>query len=431
MKRTISDKDIIILGGGLAGLSAAHFLGRDVTVLEAEEKPGGLCRSFKKDGFTYDIGGHILFSRDTGLLEEITGWLGKNLVRRRRNNQVRYRDRFVKYPFENGLSALDKKDIYECLITFLDRPEFEPVNLEEWCYARFGKGIAEKYLIPYNRKIWKRDLKELSLLWVDRIPDPPREDIVKAALGIETEGYTHQLNFYYPKRGGIEGLIKSLIDQVPNIQTNFRVKKILKKTEGWEITEGNRSVSGKRIISTIPIFELINSLESVPDEVRDALKGLQYNSVIVVMIGVNHDGLKGKTAVYIPDPDILAHRVCFLKEFSPQNAPPGKSHLIAEITVPPLDPLLEEDNDVIINRVIDDLEEICGFRRSEVISSEVRSFQYGYVVYDLEYEKNTGIIYDYLDSLGIYYAGRFGSFKYINMDATIRMSKELIERINE
>ena len=423
------NKDTIILGGGLSGLSVAHYLGEDCLVLEAEETPGGLCRSFNKEGFTYDIGGHIIFSKDRNLLDEITGWLGENVDQKRRNNQILYGDRFVKYPFENGLSALDRQDIYECLISFLNRSDLIPDNLEEWCYARFGDGIAEKYLIPYNRKIWKRDLKELSLLWVDRIPDPSREDIVKSALGIETEGYTHQLHFYYPRSGGIESLIHGLLKKLSAVQTGFRVKKIIKKNNGWEITDGDRSILGKRIISTIPIFDLINSLENVPDEVRDALKGLQYNSVIVVMIGVNHEGLKGRTALYIPDPDILAHRVCYLNEFSSGNAPEGKSHLIAEITVPPGDPLLGGKDSELVDRVATDLKDICGFSKDDIITSDVKRIQYAYVVYDLEYEKNTRIIYDYLDSLGICYSGRFGSFKYINMDATVKMAKELVDSL--
>lgn len=422
-------EETIILGGGLTGLSAAHFLGRKCLILEAEEIPGGLCRSFNQAGFTYDIGGHILFSKDGLLLDEITGWLGENVDRKRRNNQIRYRDRFVKYPFENGLSALDRQDVYECLISFLNRPDLIPENLEEWCYARFGRGIAEKYLIPYNRKIWKRDLKEMSLLWVDRIPDPSREEIVKSALGIETEGYVHQLNFFYPMRGGIQALIQSLLNQLPEVQTGFRVKKIIRKARGWEISDGERSITGEKIISTIPIFDLINSLENVPDEVRGALKRLQYNSVIVVMIGVNHEGLTGRTALYIPDPDILAHRVCYLKEFSSWNAPEGRSHLIAEITVPPGDPLLGWEDSKLVERVAADLKDICGFSEDDIIASDVKRMEYAYVVYDLEYEKNTGIIYDYLESIGIYYAGRFGSFKYINMDACVKMAKDLVGRL--
>jgi len=422
-------EETIILGGGLTGLSTAHYLGGDCRILEAEERPGGLCRSFHKDGFTYDIGGHILFSKNGLLLDEITGWLGDNVERKRRNNQILYHDRFIKYPFENGLSALKREDIYDCLISFLNRPALEPKNLEEWCYARFGKGIAEKYLIPYNKKIWKRDLREMSLLWVDRIPDPSREDIVKSALGIETEGYVHQLNFFYPRERGIEGLIQGLLGNLPPVQTGFRINKITRENEGWRISDGNRSVTGKRIISTIPIFALINSLENVPDEVQAALTSLQYNSVVVVMIGVSHEGLKGRTALYIPDPAILAHRVCFLKEFSSANAPADQSHLIAEITMPPDDPFLQQDDGLIIDRVATDLKDICGFTGEDIITAEVKRFQYAYVVYDLDYEENTRVIYNYLDSIGIYYAGRFGSFKYINMDACVDMSKKLVKSL--
>ncbi len=421
----------LVLGGGLAGLTAAYYLGGDCPVLEAESVPGGLCRSFSQDGFVFDLGGHILFSRDQSILREMTGWLGENVGRKRRNNQIRYRDRFVKYPFENGLAALDREDIYECLISFLNRPDLTPENLQEWCYARFGSGIAEKYLLPYNRKIWKRDLKQMSLLWVDRIPDPSQEEIVKSALGIETEGYRHQLNFYYPKRGGIEALLRSLTAFVSDLRTGFRVKKIVKKPGGWEISDGRQTVFGKTLISTIPVFDLVRALDNVPVSVVNAVGNLEYNSLIVVMLGVDNDSLRGKTAIYIPDPEVLAHRVCFLKEFSDFNAPGRRSHLIAEITVPPGDPLLGWTDDRLVNRVVSDLQDICGISKKDVTASVVKRIACAYVVYDLDYEKNRAIVFDYLDQQGIHYAGRFGSFRYLNMDAVIRMSKDLIGRIDE
>ena len=156
----------------------------------------------------------------------MTGWLGKNLHQQRRNNQIWYQDRFVKYPFENGLAALKKQDVYECLMGFLEREAGKnPHNLEDWCRFRFGEGIAGKYLLPYNDKIWKRAAKDISVHWVERIPSPPTEDIVKSAVGIETEGYTHQLNFFYPTRGGIEALIRSLAKDL-RVQSGFRVNKL-------------------------------------------------------------------------------------------------------------------------------------------------------------------------------------------------------------
>lgn len=418
------------MGGGLSGLATAHYLGGNCVVLEAGEEPGGLCRSFNKGGFVYDIGGHILFSKNQDILNEMVGWLGDNVERKYRRNQIWYKGRYVKYPFENGLAALDKEEIYECLISFLYRRPGRPRNLEEWFYCRFGKGMADKYLLPYNRKIWKRDLEKMSTLWVDRVPDPAQEDVVKSAIGIETEGYTHQLNFFYPRRDGINALIKSLLRYVPDVQTGFRVKKIRFKNGRWEISNDVRSVLGERIISTIPIFDLIGALDNVPERVKDATRKLQYNSLILVMIGVKHEGLSKKTALYVPDPSILPHRVCFMKYFSQFNAPEGYSHLVAEISVPPGDRLLEMDDDFLVEMVRSDLKELCDFSEDDIVAADVKRLRYAYVVYDLDYEKNTKIIYDYLGSLGINCAGRFGSFKYLNMDMCVQMAKDLVHSLS-
>ena len=100
------------------------------------------------------------------------------------------------------------------MIDYLKNDSPEPANLEEWGYHAFGRSISEKYFLPYNRKIWKTEPREMGLDWVGRVPKPPVEDVVKSALGIETEGYTHQLHFRYPLRGGFEALV-TRIDRRP------------------------------------------------------------------------------------------------------------------------------------------------------------------------------------------------------------------------
>lgn len=417
--------ETLILGGGISGLAVAHYLGGDCTVLEAAETPGGLCRSYAKDGFVYDIGGHILFSKNPEVLGEMMSWLGDNVHQRRRNNQIWYKDRFVKYPFENGLAVLEKEEILEILLTFLRRPEMVPQNLHEWCHARFGKGLAEKYLIPYNEKIWKRDLRDMSLHWVERVPSPPMEDVLRSAIGIETEGYTFQLNFHYPKQGGYESVIRGLADKVPKIVTRFRAQSVRRKGKQWEVSDGTRTFTGERLISTIPVFDLMGCLEKVPDTVQTAVAGLQYNPMLVVMVGVNHEGLSDRTAIYLPDPKVLAHRVCYMKYFSEANGPTGCSHLIAEITVPPGDPLLSASDDAITARVINDLKDICGFTANEVVATEVRRIPYAYPVYDMSYSKNTETYYAYLDAQEIQFTGRFAAFKYVNSDKCVEMAKSL------
>ncbi|MCB2225980.1 MAG: FAD-dependent oxidoreductase [Desulfarculaceae bacterium] len=425
-----TEVETIILGGGLTGLSLAQYLDHESLVLEAKERPGGLCRSFVKDGFTYDIGGHILFSRDSELLAQLTGWLEGNLLEQRRNNQIWFRDRFVKYPFENGLYALEKQDIFDCLMGFLERSDAEPSNLDEWCRFRFGEGLAGKYLIPYNDKIWKRAAKDISVHWVERIPSPPTADVVKAAIGIETEGYTHQLNFLYPQRGGIEALIHALAQGV-NLKTGFRATSIKKTSAGWEVSDGNETYACRRLISTIPVMNLAACLQGAPDDARQACDALQYNSIILVMLGVGHEGLSDKSAVYIPDPAILPHRVCYMSYFSPHNAPQGSSHLVAEITVPPGDKLLAAGEDELVGRVAEQVAGLCGITPAEVTASDVQKIKYAYVVYDLAYLSNRERVYNWLDGLGLHTCGRFGSFEYLNMDQCLERARDLAAKLNQ
>ncbi len=422
------NKEILVLGGGLSGLAVSHYLKGKCTILEANDVPGGLCRSFQKDGFFYDIGGHIMFSKNKSVLNEMVSWLGDNVHKRYRINHIWFKDRFVKYPFENGLSVLEKQDIYECLISFLNRPkDIAPDNLEDWLICRFGEGISKKYLIPYNKKIWKRDTNVLATDWVERIPSPPTEDIVKSAIGIETEGYKHQLHFYYPKQGGINSLIHSLSDHAPGLKTGFKVTSVKKKGSEWEISNGAETFYSETLISTIPVFELFAALENVPQKVKKALDNLQYNSLVLGMVGVNHEGMKERAAAYIPDPEILPHRVCFMKYFTDNNAPEGKSNIIAEITVPPDDNLLKTDNEVILEKIVDGVKDICGFSKNEIIATDMKKLKYTYVIYDMDYNKNVNTVLGYLKSLGIYYTGRFGSFQYINMDRCVEMAKELVQ----
>ena len=422
--------ETIILGGGLTGLSLAQYLEGETLVLEAEARPGGLCRSFVKDGFTYDIGGHILFSRDSELLAQLTSWLEGNLLEQRRNNQIWFKDRFVKYPFENGLYALEKEDIFQCLMGFLERSNAEPSNLEEWCRFRFGQGISEKYLIPYNDKIWKRPAADISVHWVERIPSPPTSDVVKAAIGIQTEGYTHQLNFLYPERGGIESLTNALAQGV-NLVTGFRAGAIKKTATGWQVSNGEDTYTCRRLISTIPVMDLAACLDGAPDDAKSACAALQYNSVILVMLGVGHTGLADKSAVYIPDPALLPHRVCYMSYFSPNNAPEGSSHLVAEITVPPGDALLSASEDELVGRVAGDVSELCGISQSEIIASQAQRIKHAYVVYDRDYLSNRAKVYQWLDGLGLYTCGRFGSFEYLNMDQCLERARDLAAELNK
>lgn len=419
-----------ILGGGISGLTLQRFLRHPSEVLERGAVPGGLCRTFWKDGFGFDLGGHILFSKYPHVNELIDRLLEGNLNHCRRANQVLFKGRYVKYPFENDLGTLEQQDCYECLIDYLKNDYPEPANFEEWAYYTFGRSIADKYLIPYNRKIWKREPRELGLEWVSRIPRPPMEDVVRSALGIATEGYTHQLHFRYPLQGGAEALVQAMIEDPALVHCEAVVQSIRREGKHWTVADGQATRHYDHLVLAFPIHEAIRCFTDVPGEVREAVSRLRYNALRIAFLAVNNTSLMDRSAVYIPDPTVLPHRVCFMGYFSPYLVRPGTSSLVAEVTTPSGDRIDQLTNDDFLDRVVGDLDRIGILRREDVILRDTRRVEYAYPVYDLAYTGNVQIVRRYFASLGIDLLGRFAEFDYINADECIHRALQLAEKLN-
>lgn len=424
-----------ILGGGLTGLSVGFLLkqrGIDFEILEKEKECGGLMRSVCEDGFTFDSGGsHIIFSKDRKAMDFLCNSLGKNIVKNRRNTKILFKNRLVKYPFENGLSDLPFIDRLECLKYFLEtlsERHRKPENLKQWFYYTFGKGIAEKYLIPYNEKIWKYPPDKTSTEWVERIPNPPVEDIIKSFIGFETGGYSHQLYFYYPRSGGIEAIIKSLLSETEEkTRTGMEITGIEKKGSKWIVSASEKTMEYDRLVSTIPIDNLANYMK-LPENVRKAIENLKYNSLISVMIGVSGEKISDLSWLYIPDPEIITHRISFPSNYSPCNSPEGTSSILAEITCRFGDDIWKMGDEEVTKRVVDDLEKLGILKKSEVCFSRVAKMKHAYVINDIEYRKNNEIVQDHFRKMGLILVGRFSEFKYLNMDGCVRSAMDFVER---
>ena len=422
-----------ILGGGLSGLTLARLLqeqGEEVVVLEAELEYGGLCRSKTDQGFTFDTGGsHIIFSRDDEVLAFMRRMIAGNEQRNNRTTKIFYKQQFVKYPFENGLSDLPPEDRFFCINEFIktliavEKGEIPaPVNFREWIYYTFGKGIAECYMIPYNEKIWKYPTDKMSLHWVDgRIPRPPVEDVIKSAIGIETEGYTHQSVFSYPLDGGITTLVRAIARPIePCIKTGFRVTSITKSGNIWQISNGDERIQADQCICTMPVQHLFPCLDDVPSDVKNAADALKYNSLVCVNIGITGP-VPGISWLYVPDPAVgRTNRISFPSGYSRHVAPDGCSAILAEITHQPGDDVADMTNDELISEVVDMLQSIQILHKDQIVYSSVQRQPFAYVVYDLDYQKNIATVKKYCKEIDIPLVGRFAQFEYLNMDGCIR-----------
>jgi protoporphyrinogen oxidase len=423
------NKKIAILGGGLAGLTLANLLQKkyDVTVFEKDSVPGGLCRSFIFNGFTFDIGGHIIFSKDQTILDFMVKTVGlKNLYKNPGRDAIVYKGKFVNYPFETDLAKLGKNESYECLYDYFINDKKNPKDFHQWLHFTFGKSLAEKYLVPYNRKVWKIDPKELDMNWVAKIPKPNPEEMIKSCMGIPFDIKFARKDFYYPKKGGIQALTDNLAKNIKNLHLNSEVSSLKKNHRGWKIQVNNEKFEFDDIISTIPVFHLFNILGKSPKKVSSALKKMRYNSIAIVCLGIDSKNITEKTAFYFPDEDFFPNRVCFMKNFSPETAPKGKSSIICEITFHPQGKISKTKDGIIINNAIKGLEKRGIIPKNKVIFQKLLKFPYAYVVYDKNYSKQTKVVYDWLKKENIKTVGRFAEFQYLNMDACIRHAFDFV-----
>ena len=431
--------NVCILGAGWAGLLTARRLQKsnykDITLIESlnSGQLGGLLKSVEIDGFTFDCGGpHILFSRNSDILSEITGLLKLNAIKKIRNNFVYYKNKFIPYPFENGIYQLMPEErvkivsgIIHRMIYNAQHSDWYPSNFLDWIVGFFGDEMAKEYLIPYNEKIWKRPLDKIAVDWVftpGRLPFPDLENMLLTVAGIENTGYREQSFFFYPKSGGISALYNSLLEDVSNkgskILTNLRITNIkINKDKSFNI---NDKVNARNLVSTIPLPELLLSLDNGIDY-KDLAMKFDYNRVIIVGIAI-----KGKTpsqtTVYVPDPRIIFHRYTWMSALiPPKNS--NDSNLIVEITVPKNEKIQIEN---LKKKVFRDLLEM-GIVNDEnsILFTRVWVNTYGYPIYSLNHNEIRDEAMKIIGEYGIKSVGRWGSWHYWNTDMVYKAVNEI------
>lgn len=431
-----------ILGAGLSGITTAYFLQNnknceEITLLEMEKCPGGLCRSIQKSGYTYDIGPHILFSKDKEVLELMLSVLDEGRNDLIRSNQILYQGRRIQYPFENDLSKLPPAELQYCINMFNHNPyeDYTATNMIQFFLKTFGEGITNTYLRPYNEKIWKYDPAFMNTSMVERIPKPTREEIRRSAAGETIQGYLHQLYFSFPSKGGIQavpdGFLRRLDKKKCKVKTGAKVTNLRKCDCGYEIQAGDAIYYADQVISTIPVQVLTAIFEETTPELKNYVDRLRYNSIIIVFVRLPYDLCGDNFAFMIPDKNIIFHRISKMDFLGDEYHHHEKeATYMVEVTYRSNDQTDTFSEDELKNKIVQGLIHI-GFAKqgSDVDFIDITKYQYAYVIYDLDHRKNMEYIRAFYRDNGIILNGRFGNFEYWNMDKVIRESLELSRRI--
>jgi protoporphyrinogen oxidase len=436
----------LILGAGPTGLGAAYRLAElgeaDFHVLERSGHVGGLASSFiDEKGFTWDVGGHVQFSHYEyfdAVMEDVFG--GSNgWLEHRRDAWAWMEDRFVPYPVQNHLSALTDRTRDRCIQDILALGEpgsgtHPPAHFGEWILRNFGRGLADAFLLPYNRKVWAYPAEMLAYGWIgDRVARPDRATLLGQS-GAPSWGPNRL--FRFPKQGGTGAIWNAVADRIgrDRISLEAEVTEIDSARRQVTTSKGER-FEYERLLTSLPLDLLCGLLRpSLAPSLREAATRLLHSSSNIVGLGLRGqapDSLRGKTWIYFPEQDCPFYRVTVFSGYSPENVPdPGAYWSLmtetSESAMKPLDPsrLVEETiRGALAKRLISS--------RDEIVSVWRYRAEHGYPTPSLERDEALALLLPALEERGISSRGRFGAWKYevSNQDHSMMQGVEWAERV--
>lgn len=439
-------KNVVIIGGGLAGLSTAYHLKNEkYELFEKGDRVGGLCRSSKVDGFTFDFTGHLLHFRKKEIKNLVEGLLKNQLKGHGRASCVFSKGVFTPYPFQANTYGLPLEVVRECLLGYIETlvtksqkreisrtgrnkngSDLQPSFLD-WIHETFGGGIARHFMVPFNEKLWKRPLHLLTSDWVSwLVPKPNLEDIVNGALGLRRRELGYNPSFFYPRHGGIESLPKRLGRDLKNIHLKEEVASVHTKKKYLTLVSGQR-VDYDTLVSTMPLPEFISRCIDLPVSMKKAALGLEYVSIYNINLGIARKTISKKHWIYFPEKEYPFYRVGFPMNFSSSLVPKGMSSLYVEISHLPQESIPKK-------RLLKDARE--GLIRSgvlskkdEIIVSHLNDIHYAYVIFNPFRQKNLPSLLQNLAQRGIHSIGRYGAWEHTSMEDALSQGWETAKTI--
>lgn len=428
--------DLVVIGGGVAGLAAARTaerLGATALVLEAAGEPGGVARSVRTGGYVFDCCGHVLHlarPATRSLVASVTPWDEWREVERR--SAVWMRDRLVPYPFQLHLAHAPADVRDECLSTLPDvaRPlEGDPaaVRFTDWIDAALGAGIGRHFMIPYNEKVAGVPASELTCAWLGRfVPQPTLDEIRAGAASRRVVRSGYNRRFLYPRRGGIDLLAHGLAAGLGSVETRARVRCVDTATRTLTLESGARVVWGEALCSTVPLPEMCAM--TVPGSpALAACTQLRASAVTCVNLGLRRlaPAFRELHWVYLPERRFRAYRVGFYGRLSAASAPPGREGVYVEIAHG-----AGAREETLAAAAVADLIALGAIRRAadvEVVAS-VR-VPHAYVVHDARHASARGRILRDLADRGVHMIGRWGSWEYGSIEDALWQGITTAERV--
>lgn len=439
---------LLILGGGLAGLSVGRWTKNlSPLILERSDKPGGHLQSDNWAGATWDQGPHVSFTKDAKVKELLAADLGSNY--REFPSRVENYDQgsWIPHPIQSHLYALPPHIRTAAADAFLRRVDAKnPQSYRDWLHGAYGEFLAEEYMGRYTQKYWTCDPKAMGTDWVGlrmRIPSP--EEIAASLVGPPTTTSHYITTVRYPTQGGFAAYITKFIHEA-NVQCNTEIQSI--DLEHHRVTTNTDYIKYDRLVNTIPLPEFVHRCIQATPGVRAAAERLRCTSLWLIDVVTPHARRRDFHWAYVYDRDKLSTRITHMDALGPENTSDGHAAIQVEVYDSPYRPIALSPN-AIRERVIQELRSMGLVDGMTELQSRIRRIPYANVLFDHQQRAALDAIWTWAESFGLHrepmdlhpltdwtapapescgelsFAGRFGQWKYAWTDDCIRRGMQI------
>lgn len=440
------DKRIVIIGGGPTGLGAAYRLKQlgysNFALYDRLPEIGGLASSFMDSaGFTWDIGGHVMFSHYKYYDDVFDELMGSEFQLNMRESWVRMFDRWIPYPFQNNIHRLPGEVACECLLGLIEaqtkRNPKSAANFEEFIDSVFGDGIGQHFMKPYNFKVWAHPAAMMNKEWIgERVAMIDLKRAIRnAILQSDDVGWGPNNQFKYPLSGGTGEFYRRFSGPLaghlfPNKTLDFvnLCRREVRFTDG-EVQPYDY------LISTVPLDILCNHMINgeMPRSLKRRAGSLRHSGGYMVGVGIRQPVPSTKSWMYFPEANCPFYRVTYLSNYSPHMTPDNATHysLLCETSYSehkPVDEarIVEDTIQGLVNAGL-----ISQGDRRDIVSTWVYNARYSYPIPTLERDGILAEVIPFLERHHVYSRGRFGMWKYevSNTDHSLMQGVELVNRL--
>ncbi len=419
----------LLIGAGISNLTFANYAKEDYLIVEKDNKVGGYCRTTERNGFVWDYAGHFFHFKTEEFKKKFLDKVPKDeIVTQDKCTKILYdKNLLIDYPFQTNIHQLEKEEFIDCLYDLFNKEEKEKYDsFLEMLYGKFGKSITEKFLKPYNEKLYAIDLRKLDEDAMGRFfPYADKEQIINNMRNSKDISYNN--SFLYPKHGA-ETFIKILHDNLDekNIMLNTKIVSIDLKNKIATTDKGD-NIEYEYLVNSSPLNQFLELFDN--QELHSLKDELSYNQVLVFNLGFDKKSkLQKEHWMYIPSKECNYYRIGFYDNILSAD----KLSMYIEIGYDKDTVITEEEIEKQLKLTLENLE------KQEIIDKDMKLIDHESIIMSPAYvhienntDKKVRETFEKLSEDNIYSIGRYGAWTYCSMEDCMLQAKELFEKISQ